>query len=272
MAITTMDGLVAAMATSQKLAFYTPSFTTATGSNYPLNMATPSSFGTMALPALIAAGGTTYSQATPPAAGTLGWTAAAVGNTTYLSRLALLSSVSINLFFYDLLWGVSGLSSGGGTQTISWGSGAGLPARAGSPGVAAELWVFNSASWPSVTITLTVSYTNQSGVSGRSATATFYSTRPAWNASPMVLQSGDTGVQSIQSVSQSANSGSTNYVLLLMNRITHVYLPTANVGGLSDFAGTGLPIVSDAAVPFIVANAASSASGNIFGQTDIAQG
>ena len=272
MTISTMDQLVSAIASSQKLAFYTPSFTTVAGSFYAVNMVTPSSFGTLSLPANASAGGTTYSQSSPPAAGTLGWNAATGGNTSYLSRVALLSTTAVNLFLYDLLWSCSGLSTANSSQTVSWGSGSGLPSRAGSPGVAAELWVFPSANWPASAITLTAHYTNQSGVSGQLATATFSSGSTAWRAVQFVLQSGDTGIQSIQSVTQNATAGSTNYVLLLMNRVVSVFMQTPNVGVLLDFAGVGLPVVSDAAVLLAIAQAGAATSGNILGQIDIAQG
>ena len=132
--------------------------------------------------------------------------------------------------------------------------------------------MFPSANWPASNITLTAHYTNQSGVSGQLATATFSSGSSAWRAVQFVLQSGDTGIQSIQSVSQSGTSGSTNYVLLLMNRVVSVFMQAANVGVLLDFAGVGLPVVSDAAVLLAIAQTGATTSGNIFGQIDIAQG
>jgi hypothetical protein len=95
--------------------------------------------------------------------------------------------------------------------------------------------------------TLIVTYTNQSGTSGRTGSVTIPASSPRGSAFFIPLQSGDTGVQSIQSAQLSASLGGATKALLTIARPLHtstafddretVYalLPTA----LSDFVAVG---------------------------------
>jgi hypothetical protein len=265
MTISTMDGLVAALATSQKLPFYIPSITSAGSSFYAMNFAANCSFGTLSLPAAASAGGTSYTS--QPGAGALSWTAASGGNISYISRVAIAASQAGTLLGYDLLWACQGFSSGtSGAQNVT--GFASLPSRASS---AAELYFIAYAAWPATSPTLTVTYTNQFGVSGRTAAIPISPSSPAYRVLPIALMAGDS-VQSIQSVSLSTTSGAVNFGLLLVNRLFTAPDPSANIGITQDFTGTGLPAVSDSAVVMMVLMASTTTSGYIFGSLDIAQG
>jgi hypothetical protein len=108
------------------------------------------------------------------------------------------------ILVYDRLlhWG-----GGDGTDTLSQTVGGSLTRNTG--GVGNQIWVEIYSDVGATTRTITATYTNQAGTGSRSATADIGGTRfnEAGTAIPMSLQSGDTGVQSVQSVILSASTG-----------------------------------------------------------------
>jgi hypothetical protein len=110
--------------------------------------------------------------------------------------------------------------------------------------------------WYSVTgataSTATISYTNQDGTAGRTATCSMQpgtGAPVAYQCHPAALQTGDTGVRSVQTVTLSASTGTAgDFGIVLQRPIVTVVPPTA-----VDAFGLGLPEVEpDACIALVV--------------------
>lgn len=270
MAITTMDGLVAALGASQDQKLFFPSGTNAAGGWVNLNRLVTGSFGQLAAPALFSAGGTTQNQGA--AAGYPKWSAAAGGQLSYIGRLGSTFATAGAVHIYDEQWSCTGFSGIVTTAQAVVGF-SGLPARAGT-GVGNELWVFSTTATGATASNITVQYTNSSGVAGRSTVSTaMIASMPAGRMFPVRLQSGDVGVQSVQSVTLSASTGTAgSFGVAILDRVASFGSAMANVSSVSDFAALGMPTVSDSAVLVFVHQATTTSSGIILGQMSVIQG
>ncbi len=130
----------------------------------------------------------------------------------------------IPILVFDRLAHVGSLST---TSTSAQSFSLTLPARCTvyeEVSLYVEVYAVGGASAP----TVTVSYTNQSGTSGRTGTISFSAGINALGqlSPPMVKQSGDTGIQSVQSIQLSGSSGASGtWGVTLMRG------PYANSGG-----------------------------------------
>jgi len=272
MAITSMDGVVAALATSQRLNFSFPNMTTVAGNYYNLSFASAGSYGQISLPTAASSGGQAYTQGGTGGLGYPVWTAASGGNTSYIGKISASCIAQLGVFVYDLLWACSGFSGTVTTPQTITGFTA-LPTRAGGSG--SEIWLVVYTALGASAPNVTVSYTNQNGTSGRTTqTMNASSLNLAGRCVPLILQAGDTGVQSIQSVILYASSGTAgNFGLMIVNRIASVgsfgtYTPNAGY----DFATLGLPVIYDSSVLFFTVIASASSSGIILGDITVVQG
>jgi hypothetical protein len=273
MAITTMDGLVAALATAPQSKLIIPSVTNVAGGYVSLNQAAGNSYGTMATPTAFGSGGTTFSNKTTPLTGFPAWTANAGGSAvTYLGRAAMSAAQVGVVYIYDLLWACSGFNSTTLTaqSVVSF---SGMPSR-NSTGAGAELWGWGFTATGATAQNITVSYTNQAGTSGHTSVST--AAIASWPVARMLnlpLQAGDTGLESIASLTFSASSGTAGNVgLAIMQRIASLPCLVANVPVNQDFAGLGLPAITDEATLLFVNNSSTTSSGIVTGQLAIAQG
>lgn len=272
MAITTMDGLVTALGSAQDQKLFFPSATDVAGGWVNLNQAVTSGFGIMAAPAAASAGGTTYNQSTQTA-GFPKWSANGGGAAkTYMGRAGITMATAGAVHVYDLCWACSGLVGNVATaQTITGFTG--LPTRHSS-GAGLEIWVGCSTAIGATAHNVTVSYTNQAGTAGRTTVSTAgIASMPANRMYQLPLQSGDTGVQSIQSMTLSASSGTAgNLWLLIMERYVGIGSAVVNVPQNYDFADLGMPTPADEACLLFVHQGTTTSSGVILGQLDIIQG
>lgn len=269
--ITTMDGIVAALAAAQDQKLFFPSATNVAGGFVNLNQAVTGGAGIMAVPGTAAAGGTTYNQSTQ-AAGFHKWTAAGGGQANYIGRAGVTMATAGALHIYDLCWACSGLVGNVATaQNITGFSG--LPARH-TGGANLEIWVGCSGAIGATAHNITVSYTNQAGTAGRTTVSTAgIASMPANRMLQLPLQSGDTGVQSIQSMTLSASSGTAgNLWLMLMERYCGIGSAVPNVPQTFDFADLGLPSPSSESCLLFVNQGTTTSTGIILGQLDIIQG
>jgi hypothetical protein len=273
MAITTMDGLVAALAASPKVNCIIPSVTNVAGGFVSLNQAAGNSLGTMATPTAFGSGGTKFQNNTTPLTGFPAWTANAGGGAlTYVGRMAMAAAQIGAVYVYDLLWACSGFNSTTLTaQTVS--GFAGMPSR-NSTGAGAELWAWGFGATGATAQTISVSYTNQSGTSGHTSVST--TAIASWPVARMLnlpLQAGDTGLQSIASLTFSASSGTAgNIGLAIMQRVAALPCLVANVPIVQDFAALGLPAITDEATLLFVNNSSTTSSGIVTGTISLAQG
>lgn len=270
MAITTMDGLVSALGTGKDQQLFFPSATSFTGGWLNLNQAVTSSFGIMAAPAAIGSGGTAFVQSAF-STGFPKWSAGS-GTQAYLGRFALSMATANTIHVYDLLYAASGFVGNSATaQTIT--SPASMPTR-NSTGQGAEIWIGCSSAIGATAHNVTVQYTNQAGTSGRNTVSTAGIQSMAANRMYQVpLQSGDTGVTSVQGLTLSASSGTAgNLWVMVLDRLCSIAVPIPNVGVSADFATLGMPAIDDNACLMFSLQGTTTTSGIVMGQLSVIQG
>ena len=126
---------------------------------------------------------------------------------------------------------------------------------------------------PGGLITYTLSYTNQAGTSGRTATiASFPATAVAGTFVPFQLAAGDTGVRSIQSITLGTSYGGGAIHLVAYRILARLELPIANTGGAIDAVSGGFVRCFDNTVPFLVWLPTSTTGVTVAGQLIITQG
>lgn len=264
MAITTMDGLVAAIAAAQYIDTEEAS-KTAKASGW--------------FTSLWQAGGRPGSGVSPGSASGVVCTSATVGamplvdagggNTNYLARLEVSSSVAESVILYDRLVHSDSLS---GTSTSSQTVGTPSLTRFTS-GAGVGIWIEWYTATGSTGVTATVKYTNQAGTSGQSTTVAFPASPLAGSMIPVPLASGDSGVQAVASVQLSATTGTAgSFGITLCQRIVTVPLPLANLGVSYDYAGLGLPDIAPAACLTYKVLCTTTSTGQIISGLTIVQG
>lgn len=273
MAISNMDELVAAMtaATAQNLP-WNKSSTTGEGAGTFFDLSQTAGVpGAMLTPDAASGGGTSY---TGSAAGGLPFTEPSVGQTTYLLAMTASTTVAGTLYMTDRLWACRGLSTtAGATTTVSGMS----SITRYSGGVGAEIWYWCITA-PSAggSGTMTVSYTNSAGVSGRTCTITLGAGSPpptAGQCYPGSLQAGDTGVQSIQSVTNTSTSFTGgSHGLVVAKRLITAPVVTSAPGATLDGLRTGLQQIDTGACLNFVLLCSSAVTGYWSGSVHLIQG
>lgn len=192
--------------------------------------------------------------------------------TGYLSRIEFASSVASRLSIFDMLYKAGAYSYAAGTTTLSSqpvfsqrcpdypGSGSVFGARN-------EIWIEVVTAMTGATAwAVRVTYTNQNGTAGRSSVVSANQAAAALTVGKMfqlALQSGDTGVQKIESVivtNTGATAGSFN-VLVLRPLWTSGRVRTANDGDVHGIMKTGMPIVYGDSALYLQVAADSTSSG-----------
>lgn len=201
---------------------------------------------------------------------------------SYLGRAFFASNIAQTLILYDRLWHggpVSATSTAAQTvngATVNRGPGIAVPGSAalepGSVGDDVEVWVEVTTALGATAATLTVSYTNQAGVAGRTATLALPASAIVGRMSPIPLAAGDTGVRSIQSATLSATMGAGAFNLVLVRRVAEISSPVVNAGTVLDAFALGMPrIYNDACIAMMVL-AGATTTGNVQAATGIIQG
>lgn len=268
MAITTLDGLVAAL--QPPVPFYKTSGTMkAAGLLHSLWFAAG-----VPGPAVISTAGV-GGEALTSYAGQLSFPSSVGGEDVHLGRLEAIQSSSLgSLLLLDRLWHNNGLSvTSTSSQTVSSVT---LPARDinGSTNgegvlVGMEISTVLGAGTPTVTVT----YTNSANTGSRTGTiGPITTTSSVGTFYPMALQAGDKGVRSIQSIQSSATMTSGAYSLVMYRRLGGMPLPAANYGADRDAVALGLPRAYDSSVPFLVGMAINTTSTVVDGALAWAQG
>lgn len=163
------------------------------------------------------------------AAGFIDHTNPASGN-AYIAELQCQASTPGMLWIVDRMWQNSGLSvTSTSAQSITPAT---LPARDvnastnGEGVIAAIEW---SATGGAGTPTVTASYTDDAGNTGNSAAFTGVTTPPVGTVEIFPLASGDKGVRSVQSITQSATRTSGTMHLILFRILDMVPCTAANI-------------------------------------------
>jgi hypothetical protein len=273
MAITTVNGIAAALPGAQTLQLNKASIATqgaggwsshwkasgvpAAGSN-PTTAARCTNALTGCIPFTNPGSGRLY----------LGWLSAAHGNTG--------GSFEI----HDRLAHMGGLSgTSTSSQTVNCdvtGTSDNIDVRRGAADYSdVRWWVEIYTDIGTTAVTLTVTYTNAAGTSGQTTTVSLGGASPLNQDSRMIpiIGSGGEYIQSIQSVQQSATTGTAgNYGITATRHITTVATAVANRMETFDWAALGFPAVENSACLMLVQYCITTSTGTIVGTGKLANG
>lgn len=224
-------------------------------------------------PAYTAGSGYTCDRTTQ---GAIPFTNPGAGQNSHLARAGAAASTIGMLIVYDRLWTCSGFSTTVTTPQAVTTPGS-LPPRdanGGTDGVGVELCGEVYGAPGATGATWTVSYTNSDGVAGRTATYTHpANAESVGQMFPFLLQAGDTGVRSVQSLTCSVSSGTAgNIGLTLHRRIAEIPITLANVGQVLDPTALGLPRLYDDSCLALAVMCSTTNTGTITGSITVAQG
>lgn len=264
MAITTQDGLFAALSGAQRRNLQKQSVTTVAGGFYSLWRANGNP-GAGATPG--SAAGVVCTSATT---GAIPYTNPTGGNTMYIGRASDAQATAGTLIVYDRLIHSDSLSG-----TLTTAQAIGTPALTrDTTGEDVELWLEWTTATGATASNVTVSYTNQAGTAGRTTpSVALIASAPANRMQPLPLQAGDSGVRAVASLTLSASTGTAgNFGIVLMRRKAVFLIPSANSVDVQDALRTGLPVLEDYSCLFLVLLASTTSSGLILPNIDFAQG
>jgi len=152
------------------------------------------------------------------------------GRELWLTWAGAAGNVAGRVLLYDRLLHIGGLdATNTGAQTV------GGTLTRNTSGVGNQIWVVVYTQVGATGTTITASYTNQSGTAGRTTTArTFGGTsfREQTRAMPLPLQAGDTGVQSVESVTVLGTTGAAgNFGVVVAKPLLSIPLLAVGQGG-----------------------------------------
>lgn len=271
MAITSMDGLVAAMIRNPTM--FGKDAGTAEAAGIPHTpWYQPGIVGAGSAPT----GGLNGATFSGTVSGQIPVPAAVSGATSYLSRLSVVQAGNVGaVWLIDRLWGNVPVVTTTGAQVITSPTWPARDASASTNGAGVLLALeCSSATGNAGAITNTsVFYTNSSGTAGRTATlASWPATAVAGTFVPLSLQAGDTGVRSVTSVQLTTSYISGAIHLVAYRLIADLATPVANVASAANFTSLGLPAVWDSSVLQLVYWPTSTALGAVAGSCSYAQG
>lgn len=273
MAITTTDGLIAAIAGAQDTVI-SKALVSSVANTWT------SIWGAAGLPGAgtLAVGNTTSGVVpTDVTAGAPLINAFTGANLGYLTGFDVNNSIAGTVRCYDRLFAVGAiaLNSLATTTLSSQPSFSGRLPSSNTGGLGLELWLEMVVTASATATTVTVSYTNSGGTAGRTATldsnvSGFASSR----MSPFRLQAGDVGVQSIQSITVGgtvATAGTFN-VLITRTIAEHNIIAPAISEPRQDPFKTGMPQIYADSCLALMALTATNQTGVIIADIDIANG
>lgn len=274
MAITTDAGLKAAFAGGQRITFGRDVLTGEgfgtwislwKAAGYPAAGATPPAYTagsgyapdystTGALPFVNPSSATTYLLR---AASQQQWNAAAPVAPVYSSVLTL----------YQRIWHCSGMSmNSGSAQTIT------TPGTADASGVGVEIWGEIYTAGGATAATWTISYTDQDGNTGQTASYAHPNNAETANQMfPFTLAAGDTGARAVASATLSATGTAGDFGITLLKRICEIPIRPAGEFTVLGPYETGLITIPDSACLAFMASCNTTAFGPITGSLVLGQ-
>jgi hypothetical protein len=172
--------------------------------------------------------------------GALKHTNAASGKELWLLGLEAVANVAGTLVFYDRLVHTRGLS--GIVASAQAVNSVALTRNTSGEGV--QAWVEIYTAVGATVTTMTISYTNQAGVAGRISPAFVFGGTNGREEGRLIrvpLADGDTGVQSVQSVTPLASTGTAgDFGITLAKRIANGFIEGPGSSCFRDFL-TGIP-------------------------------
>ena len=215
--------------------------------------------------------GRTTDGTTSTDAGCIFFPDAAAGKVRYLTNASMQASVTGSYSLFDVLWVNSGLVVTTTTgQTINSVT---LPARdangtTNGEGCRIGIYAVAALGNAGVVSNSTITYTNSAGTGSR--TATLSATNPNnFPATPVIgtvvwfeLQAGDTGVQSIQTVTLNTTLTSGTASVFIARKLIDLPVSVVSVGSTVDL-GTGVVLYDNACIlPFALTSATTATNIN----------
>lgn len=212
-----------------------------------------------------------------PQSGQIPIPATVAGKNIYLARMEFAQGGGLgSATLIDRMWSNSGLSPT--TATAQAITPAALPARDNNgltdgTGVMAAIEVTTATSNGSPNTSITIAYTNELGVGSRSGSIpSFPATAIAGTWVPFVLQAGDLGVRSVQSITFGVSLGAGTPNLILYREIASLGAPVNNVTATAGPIELGLPRVYDGSVLQLIYTCTTTAPAGSNAQFTFAQG
>ena len=201
------------------------------------------------------ANGSTYSSSSTQVAGQIRHIDPASGNSyiaTIKFRAAPIGTPTTAMaLFVDRLWqGGTYPATTTASQAITTPT---FPARdinGSTNGDGVVLCMVQTTAFTAIT-TVTVTYTNQSGTGSRTATCVM-DVVGAKNTTFFSLQSGDTGVRSVEAVAVTAAQAAGAYILIAVRPLAMVPSDTGAKTVCEDVITLGMPRLYDGSVPFVI--------------------
>jgi hypothetical protein len=204
----------------------------------------------------------------------------ASGN-AYLARLSASATQAGKLMLLDRIWHNGGYTitstSAQNSTTPTWPSRCPTSGTDDTPAttgqgvlLAVEIETATGAGTP----TITISYTNQAGTSGRTAQNSMATVASSAQGAVYLctLQAGDTGVRSVQSLTLSATWTSGTMHLVAFRFLAELELPGAFISNSIDALTSGLPRMYNGTVPWIVFVPNTTTVSNVSGSYAETQG
>lgn len=255
MAITTRDGLIAAMAAGQDIAWFkSAARTTVAGFWFSL-------FELAGNPGAGVLAGTSTTAGVVPDDTTAGFppiNSFGAGLTGYISGLDYGSSVASRFRLFDCLWKGGAYAFNAAVALSAQPSySARIP---GGDYKGTQIWLETVTAFTG-NQSIAITYTNQDGVAGRTTGTVATGVAPTLGRLfQMPLQAGDTGVQKIESVTSTVSTVGTFNVLVL-RPLLGARVRIANDGGVKGPDLTGLPQVFDTSALYVMCAADGTTSG-----------
>lgn len=271
MAIVSMDGIVAGLFAPQQ-PVQKAAFTgqVAGGFHSSFYLAGLPGAATAPSPGLAGAALTSY-------AGQIPFPATVVGQSVYLAGLDVTQAANVGgVMLHDRLWHNSGIVSA--TTTAQTVNSVAFPARdvngaVNGAGCLIALEVSTATTNVSPITNTTLSYTNSAGTAGRTATiASFPANAVVGTTVYFALAAGDTGVQSIQSITLGTSYGTGVVNLVVVRPIAVIGCPVASTTNRYDAIQVGFPTLWNSTVPYLIYVLTGTAGGIVTANVTYAQG
>lgn len=204
-------------------------------------------------------------------AGALPFTSPGGGRESHVTQAWGTGLVGGTILLYDRLLHISGLS---GTVATAQTVGGTLTRNTGGAGNFAFAEIYTIIGTTGVTITM--SYTNQAGTSGRTSTATSFGAtnfREQTRAILLPLASGDSGIRAIASVTHATTGTAGNYGITIGRPLAYLAIGAAGAPGWRDFV-TGMPGIPNfeaGTCPALLWSPATTTAPEIFGGYSIVE-
>lgn len=200
----------------------------------------------------------------------------APGERIYITRFNVCSNLAFSAMLVDRLWHNDNISetttTGQTVNSVAWPPRDLLDSTCGS-GVMVGIEVSTDTTNAGAITNTTMTYTNDRGVSSRTATiSTFPATALAGTFVRFELQSGDTGVQSIQTLTLGTSYGGGAIHLVAFRPITHIFMQSNTQIGVGDIISGGFASAASGAVLYPVLIPIANTTLNISGSLSYAIG